>query len=286
MDGKSFDVGIIGGDGKMGSFLKKAFEKEHTVYVSDKESKLSNVDLVKKCNVIIVSVPIRETVSVIEEISPHLTEDHLLLDVCSLKEKPCRAMAKTKAHVVGMHPMFAPSCGSMENQTVVLCPLKETPRLSCMKGFFESAHARVVVTTPENHDKMMGIIQCLTHFISIVYVLTMKNLDVEIKELVDYASPVYLIELLMSGRILAQDKSLYTDIQMQNPKSPEVLKAFSEATLFLETLVKEGNVDGFEKTFEELSNYLGPLKKTASEVSSELVKVVNNKKETILKSAK
>ncbi|MCH9631374.1 MAG: T-protein [Chlamydiia bacterium] len=286
MGERSFDVGIIGGDGKMGSFLKKVFEKEHSVYVSDKGSKLSNLDLVEKCNVIIVSVPIRETVSVIEEITPHLTENHLLLDVCSLKEKPCDAMVKTKAHAIGMHPMFAPSSGGMKNQTVVLCPLKETPRLDCIKCFFEKAHARVVVTSPKNHDKMMGIIQCLTHFISIVYVLTMKNLDVEMQELVDYASPVYLIELLMSGRILSQDKSLYADIQMQNPKSPEVLKAFSEATQFLKNIVNEGDSEGFEKTFEDLKAYLGPLGKVASEVSSEFVQVVNNKKETILKSVK
>lgn len=284
MNIKGARLGIIGGKGKMGSFIKKTLEKDVEILVSDQGTKLTNVDLVKECTIIVISVPIRKTVSVIEEIAPHLTKDHLLLDVCSLKQKSCEAMGKTKAEAIGVHPMFAPSAKDMNHQTIVLCPVTKTKMLECIKAMFEKKGANVVVSTPEHHDKMMGVVQCLTHFISISYILAMKNLGITLGELVDYASPVYLIELLMSGRILAQDKSLYTDIQLQNPASKEILEGFLKGASQLKDLVAASNTNEFEKCFEGLSDYLGSFKDTAKSVSEKLLDTVKESKEELLRS--
>ncbi|MCK5605589.1 prephenate dehydrogenase/arogenate dehydrogenase family protein, partial [Candidatus Pacearchaeota archaeon] len=52
-------IGIIGGNGKMGQYFTDFFEKNgYSVIISDKRTKLTNQQLAKKADVVIVSVPI------------------------------------------------------------------------------------------------------------------------------------------------------------------------------------------------------------------------------------
>ena len=64
-------VGIIGGTGKMGNFFRGVFERAgHEVRVSGRKTDLTNARLAQESDIVIVSVPIRATVPVIEEIAP------------------------------------------------------------------------------------------------------------------------------------------------------------------------------------------------------------------------
>ena len=65
------------------------------------------------CDLVVVSVPIRDTVRVIGEIAPFLREDQLLCDFTSLKTGPVAAMLRSKAAVIGLHPMFGPTVSSI-----------------------------------------------------------------------------------------------------------------------------------------------------------------------------
>ena len=51
-------IGIIGGKGKMGKYFADFFERNgYPVIVSDKRTKFSNVQLAKKADVVVISVP-------------------------------------------------------------------------------------------------------------------------------------------------------------------------------------------------------------------------------------
>ena len=75
-------------------------------------------------SLVIVSVPIHDTVRVIDEIAPFLTADQILCDLTSLKVKPVEAMLKSKADVIGLHPMFGPTVSSLHHQTIIVCPAR------------------------------------------------------------------------------------------------------------------------------------------------------------------
>ncbi len=77
------------------------------------ESSSSNKEAVKGAEMILVSVPIKETPKVIEEIADSLEEDSLLFDIASVKEEVVDKMEEVelKSELVSIHPLFGPGAG-------------------------------------------------------------------------------------------------------------------------------------------------------------------------------
>ena len=91
-------AGIIGGTGKMGKLFAPVFERAgYEMIVSGRSTAVTNADIAETCDLVIVSVPIRDTVRVIGEIAPLLGKDQVLCDFTSLKVAPVAAMLKSKA---------------------------------------------------------------------------------------------------------------------------------------------------------------------------------------------
>ncbi len=60
-------AGIIGGTGKMGQLFVPVFGRAgYEVLVAGRSTPLTSEDLARLCDLVIVSVPIRDTVQVIE----------------------------------------------------------------------------------------------------------------------------------------------------------------------------------------------------------------------------
>ncbi|HNB03647.1 MAG TPA: prephenate dehydrogenase/arogenate dehydrogenase family protein, partial [Methanoregulaceae archaeon] len=103
-------VGIIGGTGKMGSLFAGVFSRAgHEVRVCGRGCLSLCLDLAVSSDLLMVSVPIRDTVHVIQDIAPFLSKEQILCDLTSLKTSPVAAMLASRASVVGLHPMFGPT---------------------------------------------------------------------------------------------------------------------------------------------------------------------------------
>jgi len=252
-------AGIIGGTGRMGQLFVPVFERAgYEVLVSGRSTKLTAADIAKQCDIVIVSVPIRDTVTVIEQIAPLLTRDQLLCDFTSLKVKPLEAMLKSKANVVGLHPMFGPTVGSLKSQTIIVCPARvEEHLLDRLVTIFRNEGARCTMTTPEEHDKMMAVVQGLTHYVTLCMADSIRRLGMDIEATKEFTSPVYQIELSLVGRLLSQDPDLYADILQQNPYVPEVLEACKSSAGDLATIVGSHDPGLFRAFFEKNSRHLG-----------------------------
>lgn len=252
-------AGIIGGTGKMGRLFVPIFERAgYEVIVSGRSTSLSAADLAERCELVIVSVPIRDTVRVIEEIAPIVTKDQLLCDFTSLKVKPVEAMLKSKADVIGLHPMFGPTVKSLKGQTIIVCPARaEETHLHSLLSIFRSEGATCTLTTPEQHDRMMAVVQGLTHYMTLCMADTVRRLKIDIKKTADFTSPVYQIELSVIGRLLAQDPGLYADILQMNPYVPEVIAACRESAGELAGIIAAQDKGLFRAFFEQDSRHFG-----------------------------
>ena len=91
-------AGIIGGTGRMGRLFVPVFERAgYDVLVSGRSTDtLGPRTLQSSCDLVIVSVPIRDTVQVIGEIAPVMSKDQLLCDFTSLKVQTGRGHARVK----------------------------------------------------------------------------------------------------------------------------------------------------------------------------------------------
>lgn len=268
-------IAIVGGQGGMGKCLEKMFLAQgHQVMITDVDTPLTPAEAAGKADVIVVSVPIRTTRQVIESIGPCCAENSLLVDVTSIKSDPVQAMLdSTTANVIGTHPLFGPAINSLQGQRVVMTPARvhdhEWSPWLC--DSFKAAGLEVIQSTPEKHDRIMSVVQVLTHYSTEVIGRTMQALDVSIEESLEFTSPIYHMELLMAARHFAQSPDLYSAIEMSNPNTEAVTSAFTRAAEEMRSLIINGDQDGFRTTFGEVRDFFGDFSKTALVESSYLI---------------
>jgi prephenate dehydrogenase len=266
-------VGIIGGTGAMGRLFAPVFARAgFAVEVSGRATPRTNKDLATDADILIVSVPIRETVEVIEEIAPFLSADQVLCDFTSLKVRPVAAMLKTPAQVLGLHPMFGPGVASLAGQTVIATPARcAAPVCTEILDVFRNEGARVTITTPEEHDRIMAVIQGLMHFSTLVVAETMRSAGFSPVEMQRFTSPVYRIETGIVGRILGQEPDLYGPILQDNPEVAGVAAMFVRASERLAALVEGGDADAFNAFFSANQEFFLPVIPECTDVTDRLI---------------
>ncbi|NYT05781.1 MAG: prephenate dehydrogenase/arogenate dehydrogenase family protein [Methanomicrobiales archaeon] len=244
-------IAIIGGTGRMGQLFAGVFSRAgHDVAVSGRRTAATNCEVAAAADMVIVSVPIRKTRAVIEEIAPVLTDRQVIADLTSLKTGPVEAMLATPAAVCGLHPMFGPGVSSLKNQLIVATPARCPPQtLDAIRAIFEAEGAKLLVSTPEEHDRMMAVVQGLVHYATLCLADAMRRASVDVEGALLYASPVYRIELGLIGRILGQDSGLYGPILQDNPLVPPLLEAFSRSATELRRIIEEKDDEAFAAFF-------------------------------------
>lgn len=266
-------IGIIGGTGGMGTLFSHVFKKAgHEVLIAGRRTKITKEDIVQNADVVIVSVPIRDTIQVINEIAPLMHEDQLLADLTSLKIAPVQAMLKSPARVIGFHPMFGPTVGTIRGQTIVATPMRNsTNDIDFFESIFTSQGARVTYTTPEEHDRMMAVIQGLTHFKAILLAGTMRRLGISPADTEVFMSPVYRIETGIAGRLLSQNPALYADILCLNPSVPQVLETCQRAASEIQDIITRGDREAFSSEFLASREWFGQFCEQAQTETDRLI---------------
>ena len=249
-------VGIIGGFGGMGRLFSAVFERAgYKVLCSGRKTPVSNEDIALTCDIVIVSVPIHDTVRVIDEIAPLLSEEQVLCDLTSIKTAPVKAMLRSKAQVIGLHPMFGPSVPTIFGQTIAASPVRCDEKIRDMLyQIFTNEGAKICQMEPKEHDKIMSIVQGLVHFTTLSVAETIKNAGIPLETILPVMSPVYRIELGLVGRILGQDPSLYADILLMNPETAGVIDKMSDSVASLKSIVASKDPEKFAEFFTENSN--------------------------------
>ena len=266
-------VAIIGGRGAMGGVLQRLFgELGHAITVADHETELTVERAAVDADVVVLSVPIAETEKVIRQIGPHLRSDAILMDVTSVKAVPIAAMLDaTEAEVVGSHPMFGPGVHSLIGQRVVLCPGRGERALSWARTMYASRGLVITEASAEEHDRAMALVQELTHFQTQVLGLSLARSGVSLDESLRFTSPAYLMELYVAARHFAQAPDLYGPIEMLNPGTAHVTRAFREAAQEISDILASGDQARFDALFEEVRGYFGAFTEEAVYQSSFLV---------------
>ena len=268
-------VAIVGGEGGMGQCLARLFRDQgHDVLIADRHTTLRPAEAASRADVTVISVNIRATAEVTAIVGPACREDALLMDVTSIKRDPVATMLQHSAcSVIGTHPLFGPALNSLQGQRVVLTPGRLAYRhwKPWLEQSFSAVGLQIIETTPDQHDRIMSVVQVLTHFATEVIGRTMQQLGVSIEESLRFTSPIYHIELLMAARHFAQSPELYSAIEMSNPHTEGVTEAFTAAASEVQKLIATSDEDGFRQVFEEVRSFFGPFANTALTESSYLI---------------
>lgn len=255
---KNIKVGIIGGTNGMGRWFARLLKKEGcTVHVCGRKTKLQIIDLVRLCNVIVVAVPISTTAKIIKQVGPLLSKDSLLMDLTSLKKEPVKLMlANSKAEVIGCHPLFGPQLKEASGQNVVLCPARVKKWKGWLKGVFKKNKMNVLEETPENHDKMMAIVQALNHFNTITLGMALAQTNIELEEINKYSTPILRAKLDIINKVFTESPDMYIDIITGNPETGKMLDIYEKALKDIRGKIKSGEKSKVKETVTKTAKKL------------------------------
>lgn len=267
------DILIVGAKGGMGSlYARIASQTGHNVHCIDKHNWHELEEISPELDLAIVSVPINVTEEVIERLSAKLQPDTILADFTSNKSKPIDAMKKVHdGPIIGLHPMHGPDVQNLSKQLMVVCPVQQEERTRWVVDQAKLWGMRIVEADPEKHDHVMHMVQGLRHFVALLHGSFMKTYDLKPQDILEYSSPIYRAELMMTGRIFAQSAELYADIVFANEERRQLLLKFIDHNQKLGEMVEQNDREGFIKEFEAVTDFFGKFASQALKESSYLI---------------
>jgi prephenate dehydrogenase len=265
---------IIGGTGETGRWFVKFYKKhgfDVTVWGINKRKDIAEAldvgfadDLegeLKTNDIVMISVPIDITEKTIKDIAPKMSAGSLLMDITSVKTGPVEAMLKYSpwgVEILGTHPMFGPSIPDIRGQIVIFTPIKGRSRrwFPVIRSLYEENGAHIEIMDASEHDRMMAVVQGLTHFAYISIGSVFMELEFNVARSRRFMSPVYDIMLDLVGRILAQNPYLYAMIQM-NPEVVKVHRAYIDQCNRMAEMVKKKDIEGFVNNMKKAAAHFG-----------------------------
>lgn len=250
---------VVGGRGRMGALFGRMFTLSgYDVRVVERDDTPEQVaEAVTGAGLVLVSVPIHDTVQVVRDLPP-LPADCLLVDLTSTKRAVMEAMLATHTGpVLGLHPMFGPDVDSFAKQVVAAVPGRDAQASTWLLEQIRLWGARVHEVDADEHDHAMGLIQALRHFSTFAYGWHLAHEDRNLDTLLALSSPIYRLELIMVGRLFAQDAELYFDIITGSSDALELIERYHERYTQAIELLRTGDREAFVRQFGEVEGWFG-----------------------------
>ena len=266
---------IIGGTRGLGRWIAEHLNNEFNITITSRneasglevakelnvEYNNDNIEAIQNADIVIFSVPIEHTSQTIKEVAPHAPEGSLLMDVCSIKTEAVEALMKyapKNVEILPCHPMFGPRVPTIKRQIIVLTPIENRSNnwFNRVERYLTKSECEIVITTPEEHDRYMSIVQGLTHFSFITLASTIRKLHINVEKSRSFSSPVYSLMLDMVSRVIYQNPYLYYSIQKNNKENTNARKTLIKEGTYLSKLIEDGKEEDFVKNMEESSKHL------------------------------
>ena len=198
---------------------------------------------VVKADVLMLSVPISAIKGICEEIAPHLKAGQIVVDTCSVKERPIRWMEEKlppDVGILGTHPLFGPDSGKdgIAGLKIALCPVRiPSAEYEEIKNFLQARELVLVETTAEEHDRQIALSQAIFHLIA----QAVKQLEWGVKP-ISTPGPETFYRLVKT--VQRDTDQLFHDIERENPYAAEYRREFINEVLRLDKELRSRQQDG------------------------------------------
>jgi arogenate dehydrogenase (NADP+) len=222
-------VGIYG-LGRFGSFWARALASRCEVLAWSRDPARQAPEGVRRVRtedellalpVVIYCVTISAFEEVLGRTAGRLAPGALVMDTCSVKVLPVRAMERLlppEVSILGTHPMFGPDSArqGLQGLPMVLCPSRVADEeLARWQELFAGMGLAVLAMRPEEHDRQAAWTQGVTHYVGRV----LKDLGIGPSPL----ATVGYRRLLETVEQTCNDPwQLFLDLQRYNPYTREM----------------------------------------------------------------
>jgi prephenate dehydrogenase len=189
-----------------------------------------------KSTIIIVSVPIGQTVSVCRRIGRKMETRSLLIDLASVKTGITDLIAKNtpdRIEYLSLHPLFGPQIKDIKGKRCIAIAARGGPITEEFIKILTECGTTITRSTVEEHDKAMAAIQVLHHHALLTFSSTLNRIAFDLK------FPRYVTEslerTLQNLESMQENWGTISSIQKRNPHAQKVRKAFAESANELTT---------------------------------------------------
>ncbi|MBD2500527.1 bifunctional chorismate mutase/prephenate dehydrogenase [Anabaena azotica] len=270
-------VTLVGGRGMMGYFFKQKLSAAgHDISILDVGDWEQAQSLLEKADLVLVCVPIEYTIEVIHKLAQYLSPTTALADIASIKTPILQAMLEQHSGpVMGLHPMFGPGIKSFSSQTVVVCPGRGDDAFQWLLALMENDGGKLIISTPEEHDQMMIAVQAIRNFQTFSLGVFLGEEEIDIRRSLDFASPIFRLELDIVGRLFAQSAPLVVDIMLATPERREAIERLAITYNRLAQLIVENDRDTLIQEFKATHSFLGERMNSAVEESTHVINTLS-----------
>lgn len=256
-------VAVIG-TGEMGRWLAKFSKRLGEVAVVSRsaaksrrvaaELKVSSMparDAAAWADIILVAVPISQTPAMLAELAKVARSGSLLADVASVKTGAVDAMKRITAdlELVSIHPLFGPGATSLRNKDIVVVPVRPGKLYKELKRALAKKGARVTEMDADTHDRVMAIVQCMSHFVLLAYMHSIKSVS-GLKQADRLRTPIFSNLMNLAKASMTGNPDLYGELQVQNKYAKVVRSSMMESFHSLDAAFSKGDAKAVRNIFK------------------------------------
>ena len=138
----------------------------------------------------------------------------------------------------------------MKGKDFVVVPVKPGKRYTQFKNRLTKLGARLTEMEADEHDRVMAISQCLTHFVLLSYLSALRSMK-EMKLAERLSTPMFSALLELSKAALAGNPELYGEIQVINRSAKVARGIFIESCRSLDEASAANDIKTIRKMFKE-----------------------------------
>ncbi|MDD1773462.1 MAG: prephenate dehydrogenase/arogenate dehydrogenase family protein [Methanomassiliicoccales archaeon] len=235
---KPKDVLVIGGAGKMGSWICKYLRSRgHKVIVSDlvESTDFHNAsDLesaVSRSDFIVIATPISVVSKCLERLM-RLQPAGVVFDISSIKTpivSNLKEAVRKGINACSVHPMFGPETESIFNRNIIMCDCGSEGALDAATELMNWGGARMIRMRIEDHDELMAYVLGLSHAVNIAFFHALTRAEIDYMTLDKVASTTFRKQAATSRDVAFENPELYYEIQHLNPRNRRALELLANA---------------------------------------------------------
>lgn len=249
----------IVGIGKMGLWFCNYFSKKNNFNVSLYDKRNINLDLkkypnnitvcksletcVRKADIVIVCVPIRITIAVVNKCTHIMKKGACIVEITSLKTDIFDSLLKVPDHLIplSIHPMFGPGAKQLRDTKILIIPVRNKRKEQrLVKSLFNEAKT-IVIKSPKYHDALMAVILGMVYYVNLLLGVTLSNEN--IKLLKKFSGTTFYLQALLFESILTDNSSLISSLLADNKELLKYLKKFNEESSKLFSMLTKNKVE-------------------------------------------
>jgi len=181
-------------------------------------------------DVVVVSVPIDQTVKVCRDVGQRMSPKSLVVDLASVKSGITSSVAEqtpSPVEYLSLHPLFGPQVRDLVGKRCVAVQVRGGPLTEEFLSILTGCGVVIRRSTVEEHDRAMATVQVLHHHALLALSQTLGKITSEM-QLSQYLTES-LEKTLQNLESMEQNWGTISAIQRLNPYAQDVREAFSVA---------------------------------------------------------